>query len=346
MTPAAPRPDTAPAARGDLPAVAPGALAVIVVNYGTAGLALAGVQSVLERTHGGRPVEVHLVDNASPGDDAEALRRTHADRGWADRVTLWLETENHGFGRGNNVVIDALLARPQPPEFIFLLNPDAALENEALDILARHMEADGTIGAVGAGIALPSGTPVTAAFRFPSVTSEFVGAANFGPLARLFDGHRVALPPDQPKGPVDWVAGAAVMFRAQVLHQVGAFDPDFFLYYEEVELMNRIRRAGHRIDYVPEARVLHAEGAATQVRSGETRRKRRPGYWYDSWRLYHLKVRGRGAALGAACAWMAGATIDLAVSALTGRAPKAPLQVHGDVLRRVIRPLLSGRRAS
>ena len=81
---------------------APSSIAVIVVNYGTAPLAVSAVESVLERQHGGRLVEIHLVDNASPNDDAAFLRETHAAKGWGERVTLHLENENRGFGRGNN----------------------------------------------------------------------------------------------------------------------------------------------------------------------------------------------------------------------------------------------------
>lgn len=324
------------------PAPAGGSIAVIVVNYGTADLAIAAAQSVLEHAHGGRRVEVHLLDNASPGGDGARIAEAHAARGWEGRVTLWPETRNHGFGRGNNVVLQALLARPEPPEFVFLLNPDAQLENEALDILAGALEADPGLAAAGAGIALPSGVPVTAAFRFPSPRSEFVQAVSFGPLARRCPGAIVPLPPDHPEGPVDWVAGAAVMFRLDVLRKVGLFDPDFFLYYEEVELMHRIARAGWRIAYVPRARVLHAEGAATQVKSGQPERRARPAYWYGSWRLYYLKTAGRGGAIAAALGWMAGAALNAPLAALRGRAPSPPLRFWRDFPRLALAPLFGG----
>lgn len=318
-------------------------VAVIVVNYGTADLSIAAVESVLARSHEGHPVEVHLVDNASPGGDAARFAQAHDDRGWGDRVTLWLEGENHGFGRGNNVVIHALLRRAVAPDHIFLLNPDAMLENEALAILADTLDARPGAGAVGAGIALPSGQPVTAAFRFPSALSEFVQAVNFGPLSRIFARHLVPLPPDLPEGPVDWVAGAAVMFRTSVLRQMAGFDPDFFLYYEEVELMHRIRAAGYEILYVPRARVLHAEGASTDQKSHRAERRPRPAYWYRSWRLYYTKTAGRGGALAAGLGWMAGAVLNLPLAALRGQTPSMPKDFLRDFPRQVMKPLLTGR---
>ena len=330
---------SAPPASSTMPSIA-----VIIVNYGTADLTTAGIESVLARAHGGRRVEVHVVDNASPAGDARILAERHAERGWGDRVRLWPEVSNHGFGRGNNVVIHALMDRPDAPDYVFLLNPDAALENEALSILADRLDATPAAAAAGAGIALPSGRAVTAAFRFPSARSEFAQAMNFGPVTRLFRNRLVPLPPDQPDGPVDWVAGAAVMFRMSVLRELDGFDPDFFLYYEEVELMLRIRRAGHQILYVPAARVSHAEGAATDVKSGQSQRKPRPAYWYDSWRLYYLKTAGRGGAIRAGLAWMAGAALNVPLARLRGQDLRAPKGFFHDFPRLVLKPLLFGGR--
>jgi GT2 family glycosyltransferase len=317
-------------------------VAVIVVNYGTPELALAAVQSVLDRGHGGRAVEVHLVDNASPGGDAATFRREAAARGWGDRVALHLEEVNHGFGRGNNVVLEALRARSDPPDAAFLLNPDARLENEAVDLLARALEADPRAGFAGAGIALPDGRQVTAAFRFPSLPAEFAQAMGFGPVSRALAHKGIALPPDHPGGAVDWVAGAAVMVRLDALRETGLFDPDFFLYFEEVELMWRGARAGWRCLYVPAARVVHAEGAATDVRSSRAVPKRHPPYRYDAWRLYHLKTAGRRGAAAVAAATLAGAACGAVLARLRGRRAGVP-HFLGDFWRHAARPILLGR---
>ena len=326
-----------------MPIAAPAQISVIVVNYGTAELAIAAVDSVLERRHGGRAVDMHLVDNASPGGDAARLAAAHAERGWGARVTLYPETVNHGFGRGNNLVLRALAARPVPPVHVMLLNPDARLDNEAIDILAGFLDGHPAAVAAGAGIALPDGTPATAAFRFPSAAWDFAAAVNLGPVTRLFSRFSVPLPPGQPRGRVDWVAGAAVMFRRESLAALGGFDPAFFLYFEEVELMHRLKAAGGEIWYLPEARVVHVEGASTAVRSGDARR-RRPGYWYESWLHYHRKTQGRAGALAAALCWLAGAALNGAVAPLRGQAPAAPRGFFGDFTGRVLLPLLGVRR--
>jgi GT2 family glycosyltransferase len=315
-------------------------IAVIVVNYGAAELAVESVESVLRAAAGGRSVEIHLVDNASPGGDAERLRRTAAARGWGDRVALYLEAENHGFGRGNNLVLRRLAGRADPPDKVFLLNPDARLANDALGVLAAFLDARPDAAVAGCRIAKPDGEVVTAAFRFPSLVGEFTGALNFGPVARLLGRWRTPLSPRLQTQPVDWVAGAALMARLPALAEVGYFDPAYFLYYEEVDLMRRLARAGWRVWHVAEAEVVHVEGAATGVRSGG-RPARRPAYWYESWRRYFAASHGCRYALACAVAALAGAALNHALTAARGGSPAAPPRYARDMWTYVIRPLLA-----
>lgn len=310
-------------------------VAVIIVNYRTPELAIRAVDSVLEREHGGRNVEIHLVDNASPGDDVARFR--DVGERWGGRVTLWPETKNHGFGRGNNVVLKALAARAEPPEYVFLLNPDAQLDNETIDILVRALDADPGAAAAGSGICNMSSTPMTAAFRFPTLMSEMLRAANFGPLDRLFPRHSISLPPDHPEGPVNWVAAAAVLFRLTALRKVGYFDNFFFLYYEEVELMHRLARAGWRTLYIPEAQVRHVSGAAT---GGGGHRRDRPFYLYDSWRHYFTLTKGRSMALVIGLMIIPAAGLNVLHCRLRRRTPTVPVHFLRNHWRLVLRPLL------
>lgn len=321
-----------------------GDIAVIVVNYGTPDLTVQAMASVLNAAPTGRSVDLHVVDNASPGGDARLLADAIATRGWSDRATLWAERQNHGFGRGNNLVLHHLARRSTPPAHVLLLNPDARLLGDALADMAHVLDQRPEVVAVGAGIALPDGTAVTAAFRFPGPLGEFLQAASFGPLTRLFPFAEIPLPPAQPEGPVGWVSGAAVLFRFDALSRVGFFDPAFFLYYEEVDLMRRLAAAGGVIWHRPQARVIHAEGAATGLRSRD--RKPRPAYWYHSWRIYHLRAHGRRGSLLAALATLTGLAINSAVSLLRNRTPAAPPRFLRDFTRHAIWPLLTLRGAA
>lgn len=316
-------------------------IAVIVVNYGTAELAVRAVESVLARRHGGRSVKVHLVDNASPGSDALRLAEAHDAKGWGAAVTLWPERENHGFGRGNNVVLKAL-ARQNPPDAVFLLNPDACLENEAIDILADALEAAPDAVAAGAGLRSPDGTPQTAAFRFPGPANEVMRIINLSLLHRLTRNHQMALPPTHPAGPVDWVSGACVMFRFDAIRQTGFFDAGFFLYYEEVDLMRQLKERGGGTLYVPQAKVVHEAGSATGQFDLEAERQQSPAYLYQSWTHYFTRAYGRSGALVIALSLWPAALLNILHRRLRRRTPTLPLHFFTDHWRYVLRPLITG----
>jgi N-acetylglucosaminyl-diphospho-decaprenol L-rhamnosyltransferase len=318
-------------------------VAVIIVNYGTAALAIAAVESVLARGHGGRDVTVHLLDNASPGDDAARFTEAKGARGWGDRVRLHLEDENHGFGRGNNLVFGRLQAADTPPDAVFLLNPDATLANEAIDILAETLEARPEVGFAGAALAGPDGQPQEGAFRFPNIPNEFAHSVSFGPLARAMNRWAVHLPLDLGEGDVDWVSGAGVLIRFEALCDLGGFDPDFFLYYEEVELMWRAARRGWKRRYVPQARITHDAGAATEVNNANYL-KRMPIYAHESWRYYFVKTHGRLGAAVAVCARLSGAALNVVIARLRRSAGYTPPGFFPDFWRHAAKPILFGHR--
>ena len=96
-----------------------------------------------------------------------------------------------------------------------------------------------------------------------------------------------------------------MLLRRDALRETGLFDDGFFLYFEEVELMQRMRCAGWQIWSEPGSRVKHIGGASTGVEES-LRPRARPGYWYRSRKRYFALVGGRTYALAANLAWLAG----------------------------------------
>lgn len=315
-------------------------VSVIVVNYNAADMAIKAVESVLAKTHTGLDIDVHLVDNSSPKGDAAILQEQIQIPSWKDRVFLYCEDENHGFGRGNNLVLETLAAHPLPPDKVFLLNPDALLENEVIEILSGFLDAHPNVGAVGARIVEPGNMPSVGAFRFPSMISEFTGSLSFGPVSWLFSRWQVPMAEDLPTQKVDWVVGAAVMFRFDALREVGFFDPAYFLYYEEVDLMRKMSQKGWDTWYVPEAKAMHIGGAVTGLKNDGLTRSRFPYYWYESWEIYFRKNHGRVYALTAALCWIMGAALNILHSRVRGKPPHAPLYFFRDFWAMAGRPLV------
>lgn len=290
----------------------PTKVAVVMVNYRTPDLAIRSVKALAGERAALPNLEVILVDGGSGDDSAQKLLAFAHELEFAPWVTVLTLPINGGFGWANNQAMLRLLARPDPPEFIHLLNPDTEIEPEAVLALLETMLSYPRAGAVGSQLLEPDGSPSGSAFRFPSLRGEFARGARTGAIERLLGVPPVAMPVLAEPCEVDWVTGASVMMRAEALREAGLFDDGFFLYHEELELMRRLSKAGWAVVHEPRSRVRHVGGASTGVHDRVGQRQplpRMPAYWYQSRRLYFLRSHGAVGAAAATIAWTIGHAI-------------------------------------
>lgn len=275
---------------------------VVIVNYRTASLAEKCLEAVARERAEGAALSAILVDGCSGDGSVAQLQSFLAASDIADWTELLPLDFNGGFGWANN---QAMLHRgDQLPPYIYLLNPDAEIEPGAISALAQILDDHSEVAAVGSQLLEVDGTKSASAFRFPSLRNEFVRGAQTSALRRLLGLQPTTIDIAQ-AGPVDWVTGASVMLRRDALQQTGLFDDGFFLYFEEVELMQRLRQAGWRIWSQPTSRVKHIGGASTGVEES-LRPRARPAYWYRSRKRYFALAGGRAYALRANLAWLVG----------------------------------------
>jgi N-acetylglucosaminyl-diphospho-decaprenol L-rhamnosyltransferase len=302
-------------------------IAVVTVNYRTPELtkrSIAALAKERERLPGLRAV---VVDGGSGDGSAEELAEVlgHPDyAGWVEFLPLPI---NGGFGWANNQAMLTLARKKQQPEYVHLLNPDTEVMPGAVSALVEELRANPDCGAAGSLLIAPDGQQAASAFRFPSAGREFVSGAQSEALGRLI---RVAptVVEAERSAEVDWVTGASVMFRTSALRATGLFDDGFFLYFEEVELMHRLRAVGWTVRHVPASRVVHLEGAATGMGSARPL----PGYWYKSRRRYFALTGGAAVAGAANVAWASGRLVAMAKKAL-GRFQNRSGSHTADLLR-------------
>jgi len=279
-------------------------VSVVIVNYRTPTQALACLRSVAESRAVFAGLKVVLVDGGSGDGSAALLAEAVAGEEFAGWVSFLPLAINGGFGWANNQAILRELQGAAPPTYIHLLNPDAVVDPDAIRALRDHMVAQPDCGAVGSRIVSPGGETEISAFRFPTVASEFVASAQTPGLARFVGAHGPLASGASRPFEADWVTGASVMLRSETLRAAGLFDDGFFLYFEEVELMSRIKRAGWSVWHEPASVVVHEGGAATNVRWDVA--ARRPSYWYRSKRRLLVRLFGKRKAAAAFLAWGAG----------------------------------------
>jgi GT2 family glycosyltransferase len=266
---------------------------IVIVNYRTADLTIDALASLEPELPGVGPAGVVVVDNCSGDGSAARIAGAIAERGWG-AWAMFVEAErNGGFAYGNNRGIEAAAARWPRPAYVHLLNPDTVVRPGALGALLAFLEANPTVGIAGSRLEDPDGTPQRSAFRFPGVLSELEHAVHFGPLSRLLSRWVVAPPVSDQAHQTDWVAGASMLIRREVLDAAGPLDEAYFMYFEEVDFCRQAQRAGWSCWYVPASHVVHLVGQASGVTDPRQRRRRRPSYWFDSRRRYYLKNFGR-----------------------------------------------------
>ncbi len=301
----------------------------IILNWRTAEMTLKAVRATREAM-AGIDGAITVVDNDSQDGSFERLSQALAhDSGDGVPVRVLQSGHNGGFGAGNNFAIRAGLPGGERADFVLVLNSDAFPAPDAITALLDYMQDRPLVGFAGSRIIDPDGTPHVTAFRFPSIAGEFEGAARIGPISRLLHRHVVPLPVPTQSCAVDWLAGASVMMRQDMLDAVGLFDERFFLYFEETDLMLRAARMGWETHQVTESEVTHIGSVST----GMKRWQRVPGYWFDSRWHYFSKNHGRAKAVLATMARLAGLTLHLLRMVSTRRKSADPPYFFRDLVR-------------
>ena len=190
---------------------------VVVVNYRTAGLTIDALASLEAEIGSVAPAQVVVIDNDSGDGSFERISETVVARGWTGWASVFAAGENGGFAKGNNVGLARARERWPAPQYVHLLNPDTIVRPRALRALVDFMDAHPTVGIAGSRLEDPDGTPQRSAFRFPSVLSELEAMARVGMVSRLLDDWIVAPPVSETVCQTDWVAGASMIIRREVL---------------------------------------------------------------------------------------------------------------------------------
>jgi len=197
------------------------------------------------------PVRTVVVDNASADGTVAMLQKEFP------AVTVIANDTNRGFAAACN---EGITATTEP--FVLLLNPDTL--NPPLDALVDFMRANPDTGACGPRILDVTGATQVTCRRFP--TWWRMSLAELGIRSFYFVRN--------PGTDVDQLIGACLMLRRAALDSIGLLDEQFFLYFEEVDLCLRLRRARWRVRFLPDATVTHLGGKCSGIVPDESLRHR------------------------------------------------------------------------
>ncbi len=232
-------------------------VSVIIVNYNAGTLLLHSVQAVAAQVR-----EVWVVDNASSD---QSLQELQAQR-W-EYVHILRNARNLGFAVACN---QGARAASQP--FLFFLNPDGIPAPEALQRLLEVLQQHPRVGMVGGLLLGPEGAEQGGGRRaLPTPWRALVRATGLHHLSRWFPSlfydfhlHRLQRP-EQPML-VEAISGACMLVRREAMEEVGPWDEDYFLHCEDLDWCARFGQHHWGILFVPDAPVIHHQGACSQSR--------------------------------------------------------------------------------
>ena len=235
-------------------------VSIIIVNYKTAPLIVDCVKSIEEKTKR-ISYEIIVIDNNSSDNSIAILKEN-----LGQHIVLIESDENLGFGKANN-----LGAKYAKGDYLFLLNPDTLLINDAISVLYDYLTTHETVGVVGGNLYDETGKKPIPSFdkEFNNLDSEKENSSYIGLLKNKLNRRKFTKQrnnsnySDQPVA-VSYIFGADMMMPKALFDQVHGFDKDFFMYAEEEELQWRIFRLGYKIVNCPKAKIIHLEGRSTK----------------------------------------------------------------------------------
>lgn len=237
-------------------------VSIIIVNYHSAGMVIDCVNSIREKTLK-TTYEIIVVDNASGDGSVELLRQKFPE------ITVIASDVNLGFGKANN-----LGAKQASGNYLLLLNPDTILVNDAIGILHDYLETHPDVGVAGGNLYAPDMSPAPSfCRRFDDLTLEkkraswwtLIGSKvrdklHSGSAEKNMAEFNYTENPEK----VAYIFGADMLMPRELFEHVNGFDPDFFMYAEEEELTWRISSLGYDVVCVPQAKIIHLEGATVK----------------------------------------------------------------------------------
>ena len=218
-------------------------VSIISVNYNQADVTCQMLASVKKLNY--RNIEVIVVDNGSAEDPEEKIRKVFPE------CKIIHSKENLGFAGGNNLGIKAAKG-----DFLFFVNNDTELTEDIIENLLVPFETMDDLGVV---------SPKIYYYDQPEII-QFAGYTHINPCTAR---NNTIGQFEADHGQYDvstttpYAHGAAMMVRREVIEKTGLMPEVFFLYYEELDWSEQIRKAGFKIIYEPSARIYHKESVTT-----------------------------------------------------------------------------------
>ncbi len=224
-------------------------LSIIIVSYNTKDLLLQCLKSIYKENIIKSIFEVIVVDNNSSDATCGMIKQEFP------RVRLVENADNKGFTKANNQGI-----RISRGNYILFLNPDTVVKNNVFDKMVEFMGLHPEAGIVGPKLLYPNGSLQLSCRRFYTLRAILMRRTFLGkifPYSKSLKNHLMTDWDHNEIHEVDWLLGACLMIRRELINQIGLLDEKYKMYFEDVDLCYRVKKAGYKIYYYSDADVIH-----------------------------------------------------------------------------------------
>lgn len=231
-------------------------ISIVIVNYNVRDFLQNCLQSLYLSTVSEK-MQIIVVDNNSTDNSMEMVRERFP------MVQCIALDENIGFGKANNLAFKYCEA-----DITLLLNPDTIVEPTTLETMIEYIDNHPNVGLAGCKLLNADGSfqlPCRRGFPTPWVSfCKVFGLQSLFPNSSLFAQYNQTFRSENETYNVDAVSGAFMAVRTSILKEVSGFDPDFFMYGEDLDLCYRIQKLGWTISYVHSTSTIHFKGESTK----------------------------------------------------------------------------------
>lgn len=249
-------------------------LSVIIVSWNVREKLKQNLEA-LQKSQGDLDMEIFVVDNNSEDGSAEIVKRDFP------KVKLIANIDNLGFAKANNQAI-----REAEGDFILLLNPDMRVFPDTLKNMVEWMRQNKQASVAGCHLVNEKGETVKQVRRFPKLLDQLMVVLKVPHIFPRVLNKYLQVDFDYKKSVlVDSIRGSFFMIRQETIEKVGLLDEKYFIWFEEVDYCQRVKKAGGEIWYTPVAKCLDYVGQSfNQLPRGKTQK-----YFCNSQLIYFKK---------------------------------------------------------
>ena len=222
--------------------------------------------------------EVIIIDNSSRDNSVQIIKDNFPS------FKLICSQTNLGFGKANNLAI-----KESKGNYLLLLNTDTVLKENTPKILLEYVLSNPDVGAIGSRVTFEDGRYQLSCGSLPNLIVEILDKIKYAldnyycsVFSTFYDRQYSKVQE------VGWVTGACLMIRRDVFEQIGGFDENFFMYFEDKDICKRVKELGYKVVYYPETTIIHLLGG-----SSHGTKKSVSKYYRDSQIYYYQKHLGK-----------------------------------------------------